>query len=252
MTHEIETLNRLLAGKTISRVEEKDGSINIVTGGTMNNRLTLDEVFNTLRALGNPAILEQLNNQGLRVDWKEVFDTIREGIVVEKPKVGEPEKVLDFPSYKKGHEDAKKESWFDYVGKDAPKPLAEIRAELNQLIRENDEGTSIAGLNSRILGILEQIVMNLENVPKFNWSVPGIAPFPMVPNTTIPAGPYVPQVPAGPNFSPTYIGDPPFPGSSTICKSITPVAQADGHVVGYEDAKTERYPDDINELRIPF
>lgn len=181
--------------------------------------LTQEEALSIIRTLSNEEVLSNLNKAGLTVEWKAIFDTFSDGIVVERSKMGVP---------------PEKESRFDkspidkaapvLKGLDAPKPLSEVREELSELIRETDDYAT--GRDKlRLLGIIEQIVMHLENVPKFNWSIPGIAPFPMCPQV-----PLTPQI--WPPHTP-YVGDPPpGTGPTTICGTVTrpeAMCQADGY-----------------------
>lgn len=123
---------------------------------------------------------------------------------------------------------------------DAPKTISAIRDDINSLIRENSEGTLVAGLLTRLLGIVEQLAMKIEQLdhdkqPVMSWVYrPNDLTF--IPNPQ----PYIPPTIAPSPFSPSrpYIGDPiPFPGGSTICGTASSqsyqakgesVAQADG------------------------
>ena len=122
------------------------------------------------------------------------------------------------------------------TAKDAPVPLAHVRTHLNELIRDHSLSQT-HGYHlkfSKLLGIVEQIIMKLENVPTFK-TIPGMAPFPVMP--TYPA--IVTPAPAWPN---TF----PFNQPTTIkcgpnTRAQQAMCQADGHV-----------PSTVEDDSIPF
>jgi hypothetical protein len=168
-----------------------------------------------------------LADQALYIDWEEVARTMN-GVgwgslpSVIKPVETKPVSRFDglLPVMRSIDEVAP-------VLKDAPKPLAEVRDELNQLIKENAEGHIMVNATARILGILEQILMKLENVPTFK-TIPGMAPFPVMPT--------YPAIVTPPPFAPAWPNTFPFsePKSTTICggtdtRAQQAMCQADGH-----------------------
>jgi len=193
-----------------------------------------------IHMLTDKKIAEIVEAQGMYIDWDEIARTMKGDewevnpqIIkpLDKPKPSRFSGPLSTTPFPQVAESEAKLADIDKVAprveRDAPLPLAKVREELNDLIRGHADGRLMGrSATSRLLGVIEQIVMKLENVPLFNWTIPSIAPFPMVtpPNAT-------PQV--WPPYTP-YIGDPPFPGSSTICSSgtveKTAISQADGHV----------------------
>ena len=183
--------------------------------------ITSRDALTMIGVFSNEAVLKELNDRGLRVDWKALFrDLGAEGVIEDKPKVGVPPSRFDIDKAAP-------------VLRDAPKSLAAVRDDLNQLIKEvaEDRGTLVGktALN-RVLGIIEQIIMTLENVAvattqlstrQYAKTLPPVYPT-VYPPITIPA-----QTP----FSP-YYGDPmPFPGSGTTCGAtdVRAINQADGH-----------------------
>lgn len=163
-----------------------------------------DKLLDLIHMLTDKKVRESLKGQSLRIDWEEIARAMKGVNTWEMPKVIVP--VQTEPA-----------SRFDLnkaapVLRDAPWSISELREKVNQLIHETFECKIINPPQAKLLAILEQIVMKLENVPQFNWSIPSIAPFPMCPPALLCGGTNTP-LPIGPTIT---------------CNSGESVCQADG------------------------
>jgi len=207
-----------------------------------------ERLLDAVHIMTDPNLRKTLTAQALYIDWDEVAasmksssrpkETFLKPIPPANPVSRFSGPLRTTPFQHIAEADAARLADVDKVApvvlRDAPQPLTQIREDVNRLIRESaNQSMTTSEAFSRLVGIVEQIVMRLENVPTFNWTIPSIAPFPMVPSG------YPANLPNkfAPGYPPTYIGDPPFPTHQTICKSSTSnaVPQADGHVSTVED-----------------
>jgi hypothetical protein len=101
---------------------------------------------------------------------------------------------------------------------DAPKSLADMREELNDLIRRQTTTDDF----TKLMGLVEQVIMHLADGPKWTFrpdAIGPVAPLPIFPTI-------YPPIPATIPYSP-------FPGGTTICSTARETSpamcQADGH-----------------------
>jgi hypothetical protein len=120
-----------------------------------------DKLLDVIHVMTDKTVRKSLDQTGYMIDWDAVLRSIK-GVAE-----WNPSKDLVKPLVKP------KPSRFDApVLKDAPKPVTEIRDMLNTLIRDvtESEARAVTGFRlNRVLAIVEQIVMMLENLAKPGW-----------------------------------------------------------------------------------
>lgn len=151
--------------------------------------MNTDDLLDMIHILTNKTIRKSMEDAGMRIDWKAVtsaFDSWRESIplIVPKPEV-EPFKGTIFEP--------------------AP-PTLTVKEDI-AAVRAMNPGLSDW---QRLCDILDR----LDQKSYFTYTMPPNCPFPYVP----PQSPVI-SPPIWPSYTP-YVGDPPFPGSSTICRTV--------------------------------